>query len=91
MGGSSHTATFHVVFDAEMWRLSGQDYVRKVRPKRMTQKPPDLAGGEVAIKFEATIPDAAFIRLMPVVELDISEAFWSSQPVTVVVPEPEDG
>jgi hypothetical protein len=90
---SSHDATFYVVFDAEIGGTASwqETHVRKVKARRISQNPPSLAGGEVALKFKANIPDAAFLRLIPNVEITIPDGWWTSQAITVDVQEqPEE-
>ena len=84
-----HTATFWAVFDAELYGRANPT-VSKVRARRITQKRPDLSGGEIALKFSVAIPDAAFLRLIPDIEISVPEGFWTSQPITVHVADPED-
>jgi hypothetical protein len=64
--------------------------VREVKARRITQKRPDLSGGEVALKFSVMIPDAAFLRLIPDIEINVPEGFWTSQPITVHVADPDE-
>lgn len=84
----SHSAEFYVIFDAQIYN-SRTPYVRKVRAVRLTKTKPSLAGGEIALKFQATIPDAAFLRLIPDVAITIPDGFWTSQPVEVLVADPD--
>lgn len=92
MSEKSHKTQFYCTFDAEIY--GGPSWsnpsVRKVRARRITQKKPDLAGGEIAFKFEVEIPDSAFLRLIPDITIKVPDGFWSSQPVQVIVPEPDD-
>lgn len=87
----SKEATFYVVFDAEIWNPSyAQPAVRQVKARRISQKPPSLGGGEIALKFKVAIPDQAFLRLIPDVEVKIPDGWWTSQPVEVVPQEPPE-
>lgn len=79
-------ATFYVVFDAE---IRG-DSVKQIRMQRATKNPGHVGGGEVQARFVVDIPDTAFIRLMPTIDVVLPEGFWTSQPITVVVPDPDD-
>lgn len=85
----SHSTEFYVVFTAQLFGGSAP-MVRKLHAVRMTKNKPGLAGGEIALKFKATVPDAAFLRLIPDVDVVIPDGFWTSQPIEVLVADPED-
>lgn len=84
----SHSTEFYVLFDAQIYGSSAP-YVRKIRAVRLTKTKPGLAGGEIALKFKATVPDAAFLRLIPDVDVVIPDGFWTSQPIEVMVADPD--
>jgi hypothetical protein len=87
-------ATFYVVFKAQVrrqWDARVSDYrdpVVQVKPDRMTLKPPDLRGGEIFVTYTTEIPDSAFVKMMPSVDVEIPDGWWTSMPVHVVVDEP---
>lgn len=79
-------SNFYVVFDAEI--RGGR--VRAVKARRLTQSAPALSGGEVALKFSASIPENAFLRLIPDVAVTIPDGWWTSSPVEVVAAQPPE-
>lgn len=86
---ASHDAAFYVIFEAQVYNAS-RPYVSKIRAVRLAKTKPALRGGEIALKFHVSIPDAAFLRLIPDVEVQVPDGFWTSQPVEVLVAEPSE-
>ena len=84
------TAEFWVQFTGQIGRgRDGQRIVTKARAVAITQTPPvDAKAGHIVAKMKIKIPDSAFIKMFPEIEIEVPEGYWTSSPIEIVVPDP---
>jgi len=82
------SATFYVVIGARYYHSTGQ--VGSIRAERLTQKPPSLDSGEVAVRIKLSLDDKVFKALLDAGELVVEPDALLAPQVEQLEPAPND-
>jgi hypothetical protein len=82
------TATGYLVIAAVRSRY-GQQEVREAKPRRITQKRPQLYTDEIAVKISVRVPSAAFGPFRAEAVIDVPAELIAENNVQVTAQEPD--